>query len=865
VSETAAAPTIQFDDSSLWLSDGPLKEVLAAFNDRNPVALASAIKTALANGFTVVGTADFMGTSQAKLTATVTKSGDITLNVELTNLQVSRLLRAATGLALPRGFDVVLPTSWIVVRRSGGSLSLQAAASSPGLGEFVFTASHAADWQVAAGFQLDVANLAALPGLSGSPLAALDRFVGLSDLMMVLSSHDDADFDFPDLGSFQVPALGTGKVVLPGQSGGKLVKGLNIYAGLSTTTGGGFRSLAKFLHLRLDGSLGLTIAVSLPDPADDTKLFLSVTEQIKAGITLTGELGFLMRGGAPAAFLTGTVVAPIQDQPTQFDATAVVLANGVMVSGSMQNPAPVAFHIDSVRFALADLGLVVGIDDEGIPSLGFCATLDIDQVSGSLALFVDSATPQNSMFAAAISGLSMLDVVEKLARQTTLSPALRDVFDQFALKPLASFALPGTFAQALDQRDIAAIVKAFGANHVALQPGSDQILLDINTPGKLWYLTDTTTMTHYVLRAAGNGVAVSLEPQLYVAPQATSIGAITFPKGFKVTGELDLLLLHARVDIEITGVTGIYAGVFIDPITILGRNFVTFTGTGPDGGPFLSLATYARPQDPDPNFRQPHFAISGVVRLLGHDFAGIYISFSKVGLVFQLQAHVTPVIYVNLAGTLQNPQHFRIGGAIQIGVNNQIDLGPLGSVHVNVEAFGALNVGMNNGVASATFQAGLVFQGWSLQTPLLQLDVNVGALPQLAATLLAQLEQMLIGGLRADVQRFLAWARAGVLAGMQDIGRMTHVLKTDYHLSADAAARELRKAGTDVRVIAGALKHEFGSSAEDVAKILKNDLGQPQDAIKDALKGAGYAAKDIDKGLGSAFNWAKSHLNPSHW
>jgi len=861
----SGAASVEVSDGTTWRTDGPLGEILSVFNGGSPLNIVNGVKSILTDGFTVVGTAQFMGTASANITVTVMKNGDITLLAVLSGVQLSKLLAAAGNLHLTPGFEVVLPTTSVLIKRTGSTLSLSVAAVITNIGEVVFVAQYDTKWQVAVGFDLDVSQIAALPGLSGSKLASLDSFIGLTDLMMVISSYDDADFDFPDLSSFQAPALGSGKIALPKQAGGKLVEGLNVYAGFSTTKGGGFQSIAKFLKIKLDGSIGITLAVSLPDPETNSKLFLSVEETIKPGVTLTGELGLVLASGEVGVFLTGEVVAPIQGQPAQFDVTALVVENGVLFSGSMIDTAPIHFDIDHVRFHLADVGLVIGIDDEGIPSFGFAATIDVDRFNAALALFIDSTDPSKSMFAAAVTELSLLDVVEVLANQTNLPASLKDTFDSFDMKSLAAFVLPIGIAHALDQRDLKGIAAAFAQHQVTIPSDSDQVLLDVNTPGQLWYLTDLKTMNHYILKLANNAVAVSLEPQLYVAPQATSIGALSFPQGYKVIGQLDLLLLHAAIDIEIAGLTGISADVYVDPIVVHNANFLAITGAGGQGGPYVSLATYARPQETDPNFRAPHFAMSGELRLLGAEIASVYMNFSKSGIVFDLKAYVTPFVLIDLNASFQSLTNISFGGSITIGVNDQFDLGSLGKVQVRADALGSLNIALHNTTASAAFMAELQFEAWQVQTPRLDLDVNTGSLPNIKALLLAELKKLFLDGLLKDVTRFLDWAKRGVLQGLASVEQIAGVLKSDFKLAAADAGKLLHSASYDVNEIAKALKSEFGQTAQDIANFLKNDLGLHSDAVNAVLKAAGFAANEIESALSTAFDWAKSHLNPSHW
>ena len=61
------------------------------------------------------------------------------------------------------------------------------------------------------------------------------------------------------------------------------------------------------------------------------------------------------------------------------------------------------------------------------------------------------------------------------------------------------------------------------------------------------------------------------------------------------------------------------------------------------------------------------------------------------------------------------------------------------------------------------------------------------------------------------------------------------------------------------------LKNVFSLGAKDATNVLKDVLKLGSDAINSALKGVGYAAKDVEDALSDAFDWAKSHLNPSKW
>lgn len=119
--------------------------------------------------------------------------------------------------------------------------------------------------------------------------------------------------------------------------------------------------------------------------------------------------------------------------------------------------------------------------------------------------------------------------------------------------------------------------------------------------------------------------------------------------------------------------------------------------------------------------------------------------------------------------------------------------------------------------------------------------------------------------------------------GANDIAK---VMKSSYRQSAKDMAKVLDKAGIDVGDVGNALKNvygqsaeqaagtlkDIGKSAEDVGKVLKNayklstkDSGKylkkafnlSKNGLKDALKGAGYASKEVSKAVGSFFKKLK--------
>ncbi|WP_298373046.1 hypothetical protein [Azospirillum sp.] len=78
--------------------------------------------------------------------------------------------------------------------------------------------------------------------------------------------------------------------------------------------------------------------------------------------------------------------------------------NGVLVSGSYTGSAlKVSFGVGLVQ--LTDLALAVGIDFEGVPSVGLAATADFCGHGASVAVMIDSTNPMQSILVGSVSDI----------------------------------------------------------------------------------------------------------------------------------------------------------------------------------------------------------------------------------------------------------------------------------------------------------------------------------------------------------------------------------------------------------------------------------------------------------------------------
>lgn len=855
VPELPAPPDLQIGEMQLVVAADGSYDVTARMMDDPPWTLdlgplpltLSNVELSLSRQASGPAQGSFTATlalgQELQLTTTYTLPGNFVLRADMPEVQLSSLITLFNSIALPlpKGFDLDLKQASVLISDVAGTLTFAAAADIAGLGLLAFTVQRQGSWGFALGVDLATSGLSALPGLAA--LAPFEHFVGLDTLMLVVSSLDGMPgFQFPDMANFALPSLGNRKIQLPHQASG-LVRGLNIYALLRTSQNIGFQVLARYLGLQLNGTVGITLAVSLPDPLTNSKLFLSVNEEIQKGTTLVGELGGLLQGGEIGVFLTAVVKTQVQNQPMAFDVTAVVLENGVLISGTMQG----TIHFGPVQ--LSNLALVVGLNFEGLPSLGIAATLDISTFNSSLALFFDSVNPAKSLVAGAVSSLTLLDIARSLAGQQDIPAALGPVLGLIGLKELQAFSLPAALATSLDNRDIPAIATAFAHyGSLTIAGTSDRVLLVINKRGSLWHLTDLSTMQHYSLSLQGTSIAVSLQPQLYIAPETTFIGSLQYPQGFDITAEIDYLLIQARIKILISANQGIAADVDLAPIVLLSQDFFSLTGAGGQGGPHLSLATYHQPQLADPQRRDPHFLLSGNLRLLGADTAGLSVLISEHGLTFTL-TQASALLSLQLHGSIDSLSHLDVGGSIGVGINRTLDMGELGSLAVQVMVTGTLAITCAGTNASANVQGSFVFHGLTCNIPALALDVHSPALQHIGETLWSQIVDIITKVLK-NPDQWLTWVHGAIIVGAgQTAEQVGHILSSVYHLSADAVASKT--------------KQIMGYSIDGVSQALKGAGCAANDAVN-ALKGAGYQAADIATAVGAVFTRIHADVNFGH-
>ena len=279
----------------------------------------------------------------------------------------------------------------------------------------------------------------------------------------------------------------------------------------------------------------------------------------------------------------------------------------------------------------------------------------------------------------------------------------------------------------------------------------------------------------------------------------------------------------------------------------------------------MSLSTFTQNNLPDEARRPPHFFLTGKIRLLGLDLDRAIIQITQKGMLFDVDQQVSPLVNVDLHGLFNGPSSMNIGGNIKVGIDSNLDLGPLGHIQARFDVHTALTAGVQGNSPFARLQGGFAFEKWNFDLPTITLALDGQELGHIVEVLTKQAVLLITHDLLRDVGKWLDLVRQGLIQGIKDAEQVARVLRNTFRLAEKAVVQELHNIGKLVNDISKALKTVFGSSVHEVAALLKDVLHLGSDAVNSALKAVGYAANDIEQALSNAFDWNKSDLNPSNW
>ncbi|WP_424101158.1 hypothetical protein [Moorena producens] len=719
----------------------------------------------------------------AKLAIVYDTPGDIIMRSMIPEVSLMQLVGVLTdkSLALPDAFDIDFTNSSVLIQKQAQNYIFQLATEVENFGSLAFQVQRVgAQWGFAAGFNMAAGTPSDISGLGG--LGKFISFFALNRFLLVVASFDAPNFTFPDLAAFNNPTINAKEIALPAHTQG-IIAGLNIFAEWTFDNSQQQQLLKKFLGIG-SASLAITLQVG-KNPSLNSKLFASTSVKV-GGLQLNAQFGGLIANGELGLFLTGQLIVPIQGNPYKFSVTLLFVANGAFLSGTMTGVTAIDFDV----FKLSNLALEVGINWQGIPSLGIAGTIDVETFQSSIALFFNSANPSKSLVAGSLSDLTLKDVLETFAGDFEESD-ITDVLDLIGVEGTRQFEIPVDVVDDLDNLNIGNVSAAFANSEAKVQipSSSEQVLLVVNTPGSVWYLTDRMTMIHYQLYKRGNTIEVSRQAQLYIAPQSTFIGDIRFEEGFFVSGALQLLLFRTETNIEIRKNKGIAIDTYMDPIVIGTEKLFSLKAFEGDGGPRLSVATFTQPDHEIEDFKLPHFYINGQLQMLGISREA-FVTLTKNGFEFYLGGDLVLAVHGEIHGHFKGLTDMAAGGSLDVEVGT-IDLGPLGKIPINTGVNGSLDITVDKDSISVTFDANFKFAGKTHKIAKFDIDVKFKQLTDLAEMLYEKVKDLL-SDIFKDVEE---WAKAVGDKLIEGVTDPSGVLEREFGLSPEAADEIVKRFG----------------------------------------------------------------------
>lgn len=749
-------------------------------------------------------------------------SGDFSIRGGIDRISLSSLIGWLVSDRLHLPFDLAFTQSTLLIDKTGSSYDFALGTELDGFGSLALEVRKTDQgWGFAAGLEI-VQRASALSGLSA--LSIFEDIFPYDRALLAFSSIKDPKFQFPDMSKFQNPTIKTKKIELPKQAGG-MQAGIYVYADTTLSRHKVTQSIAKLLKIPQETELGFALFVG-ENPAENAKLTLYMTSQINTVTSVTAQFGGMIQNGDIGFFLMGTLNTQIQGQPTQFDVVLVVVENGLFVAGDMLNKGdkPLQFGVLQIR----DVAVELGISFEGLPSIGFAAELDVEDFDSSIAIFFDLENPVNSMLAGSISDVSLLNIADAMAGDASVPEAFKPVLEKVAIKGTHTFQMDKKTAGDLDNYRFEQIAAAFKqAGGVELPTSSGNIHLVVNAPGKVWHLTDMTRMNHYELTLVDDRINVSLEAQVYfVLPDSgVTIANTTFPQGMKVNGKLELLFIEEELSVDIEPSKGISIDAEMSPIVIGSKTFFSLTGANGKEKPQLSIASYPDTNRKSP-YNDPHLIINAELHLLGATFLiEVYFDLQQEAFHFEVKEGSFLGNMFDIHAHFSSLTDFGAGAEVKIGVDQDLDFGALGHLHIQADVAATGDLGVQKSGTSddvnifAKTKLDFQFMGQDFHILEFELDVSTEAFAHYTSIAVGKIKAF-FADIFNDVKKWLSYVFKKLLQGVDKVGE---VLKNVFKQGWKEAAQLMKDVGYIADEITKEIAEGFKMAMDEVEGFV-NDL-----------------------------------------
>jgi len=354
--------------------------------------------------------------------------GDFILRGALPEIDFSPLLREIAGTSVLR--DTPIPDSilnakledLIFVIAPGQRYFQLAARMGMGEAEILIKKTSRGGWGCALGVAIApdwrLSNL--IPGMEA--LDALD----LSGSGIILSTTDDDSMALSVINPSS-PADDPGRdqlgKVQPKRLGSGIQKGINLFVNMSLI-GTGADELLGLENLQVYAAIGPNPMNMVLEARIQTDIALGPDAAMK-GVTFRME----PLSTNPSLTLLGAIEVRSGTEILRFTGSVLVSPRDAEISASMEGIWQDPLGFDGL--AIGDLALSGGFSFVTLlPTIGIAGTMQIGSVTGSAALRFDTGKPENSMVAASLNRLMLIDVVDGFCTpemQAAVPPQARDV------------------------------------------------------------------------------------------------------------------------------------------------------------------------------------------------------------------------------------------------------------------------------------------------------------------------------------------------------------------------------------------------------------------------------------------------------
>lgn len=422
------------------------------------------------------------------------------------------------------GFQLTLESADFYIEKSESRFTLGIMAATSEYGALAFVVREEG---IVVGYELpDDWNLSALPDIPD----AFDP-IEFDGKRLVMSSFSDQSFAFPEFPDFSFS--------FPRDYPG-LEAGISMYATLKLNTDD-LLKLSKIVSFA-DSKFDCFVQIRTK-PVGATLSAAAVFEdggfRKPAGLTLLDPAFFIKlepEEGDLKIGISGGIRIAVPGGPLVFTGALEVEDDGVVMEAKTGTPWSPAFGIEGLD--VQALSLDLGIDTEGIPTVGVSGELSIGEIAGGIALNFNSANPDDSLLAGNITDTSLADLVRGIPC-VVIPDTMKETLKEIGIGELYRFDVPASERTALDQGKVSEAINSGIARYgdPPLPPSGplDYQLIVSKARANLWYILNRKDWIAYQVRGTRDGITVHRLAQISVWPTKYLIGGTLHVLGEAIT------------------------------------------------------------------------------------------------------------------------------------------------------------------------------------------------------------------------------------------------------------------------------------------------------------------------------------------